>query len=193
MQPFNPLEWRDELDGVLVAEEVLDDVEIMGDLLTDSLGSDDILDGEDDDVLSGLFDSIAKVAGGAIKGVVSQAGKIIKSPITKVVGGAAALVIPPIGLPASAALVVADRAMRTIQGARKNPKAAAVVKQAMATTVKLAAKGDPDARRMVEFVAASERIRNTNAKRTRAPRARGTLVTRKNGKLVIERGDWSKA
>lgn len=174
-------------------DDVLGDVEILGDLITDNLGDDDLI-GDDDEILGGFFDSIAKVAGGAIKGVVKVGKSIVKSPITKVVAGAAAIVIPPVGIPASAALVVADRAVRTMEGFRGDPKKAAVVRQAVTATAQLAKKGDPDARRAVEFIKLAERLRHTQQKRAAAPRARGTLVYRnpKTKRLVVERADWQK-
>lgn len=163
-----------------IDDEEIAEVEILGvldDLWTDTLSDDDLMGGDDDE-LQGFFDSIAKVA-----------GDIIKSPVTKVIAGAAALVIPPIGVPAAAALVVADRAVRTMEGFRGNAKKKKIVTEALHETGRLAKQGDPDAQRMVGFLKAAHRIRRASEKRLRA--TRGTLVHRgPRGHYEISRGSY---
>lgn len=69
--------------------------------------------------------------------------KIIKSPVTKVIVGATAVVFPPVGVPATAALIVADRVVRATDS--KDPKKAAAAKATIKATATLAAKGDTHA------------------------------------------------
>lgn len=68
---------------------------------------------------------------------------VIKSPITKAVAGGVAIVFPPVGVPAAAALVVADRVVRASDS--KDPKIAAKAKATIKNTLTLAEQGNTHA------------------------------------------------
>jgi hypothetical protein len=172
-----------------------DNVDFIGDLGSDP---DDptgaptgILGGDDDALISGFFDdvvsSVAKVGAG-----------IIKSPITKVVAGATAVVFPPVGIPATAALVVADQAIRVAEGMKGTPKQQAVMKKAIGHTVKVATGkiAAPralklDAQRAVSFMSATRKLRATEAEKVAKgrPILEGLFVD-KNGRVT--RGRFAK-
>jgi len=160
-------------------DDDISEVEILGtldELWTDQLSDDDLMGADDE--LQGFFDDIARAA-----------GSVLKSPITKMVAGAAAFVIPPIGVPAAAALMVADRAVRTAEGFRGKGKAKKIAHNAIAHTVKLAKQGDPDAKRAAEFMKAAQRVRKAAEKRAKS--TRGTLVHRDSrGHYAITRGSY---
>lgn len=68
---------------------------------------------------------------------------IIKSPVTKVIVGGVAVVFPPVGVPATAALIVADRVVRASES--KDAKVRDAAKKQIAATAALAAKGNTHA------------------------------------------------
>lgn len=183
LRHLNHLNYWLRLANVSGDEEINDDeisdVEILGaldELWTDTLTDDDLMGADDE--LQGFLDFVAKAA-----------SSVIKSPITKIVAGAAAFVIPPIGVPAAAALIVADRAVRVAEGFHGNAKKKKIVTAAIAHTVKLAKAGDPDAKRAAEFMKAAQRVRAATAKRTKS--TRGTLVHRgARGHYEISRGSY---
>jgi len=214
--------------------EIFDDlgeVELLAGDLTEAIGDDDLFSGADElgtvlvegldgssfydpnpspdivPVIDGFFDDVFS----AVKSV----GKaIVKSPITKVIAGAAAIVMPAIGLPLAAGLTIADRAIATADGLRtaKSPAAAARVKKAVAHTIMIAKQktpqgkpAHPEAAKMVELFHVAQKLRKAQDKRlatvkrkppvlkaagrpgAHAPAKIGTLVTRdpKTHKLIV--------
>jgi len=166
-----------------------DEVEILG-ALTAVVGEVDILGTEE--MIGDIGDFFSSVG--------KAAGAIIKSPITKTIAGAAAIVFPPVGVPASAALVVADRAVRTAEGMRGTPKQQATVRKAVTQSVraasfmsKLVARGKPvpqelkDAARAVEFMALAKKVRRGQAKIANQ-RPEALVAVDKRGK--IKRGHF---
>lgn len=118
-------------------------------------------------------------AGDAAKLAGKGGAAVIKSPITKVVAGGVAIAFPAVGVPLAAGLVVADKALRVAEGVRGTPSQQAAMRRTLKTTVALAAKGDPDAKRAVSFMAAATRIRATAA--GQAARAASGAVGRVRG------------
>ena len=182
-------EFEDEQDYIngdhegLDAEGLDDQAQILA-----ALGDDGGLG--DDESLGGLFSWVSSAAN-----VVAKAtAVIVHSPITKVVVGGVAIVVPAVGVPAMAGLVMADKLMRTAEGARGTPAQRTAVIKAVKNTVKAAASGDQGAKRALEFMALAKRVRETqHAAALRAPNAlRGKRHT---GPLVddkgrIHRGVW---
>lgn len=163
-----------------------EDTEDFGDVLGDVVG--DVQIGS----LWGSFKKLGKSIGSAAK-------SIARSPIVKTVAGGAAIVFPPVGIPATAALVAADRAIAIAEGKKGTPKQQAAMKQAIGNTVKLAQKGDPDAKRAVEFMTLAGQIRAKTGGHPIGPpklsaaqakeAIEGPLV-QPNGQIV--RGKWLK-
>lgn len=130
---------------------------------------------------------------GAVKSIGRVAKKVIKSKLTKAVVGGVAIVFPPVGVPAAAALVAADRIVRTAEGSKGTPKQRAAVHRAIKRTVIEAKAGDPDAERAIEFMALAKRLRAAQAAAQKraggpsGPRVSGPIVTSR-GRIV--RGVW---
>jgi hypothetical protein len=177
-----------------MAEEIDAGLEIIGDLVVHRLDGDDLLSGsEETEALNGFFDSIAHIA-----------KSVIHSPITRVVAGAAAFVFPPIGVPASAALLVADRAVQIADGLKHTtPAKRAEITKAVHHTIALAKMKDshgnpehPDALKAAEYMKLSQQLRQHQTKLIgkhgpahvrHAAAEHGTLLRRnkRTGKLEI--------
>lgn len=76
--------------------------------------------------------------------------KVVKSPITKAIVGGVAIVFPPVGVPAAAALVAADITVRATES--KDPKVRAEAKKLIDNTAKLAKEGDPGAQAAIKIL-----------------------------------------
>lgn len=179
-----------------MSEEMDAGLEIVGELVVHRIDGDDLLSGSDEsatEAINGFFDSIAHIA-----------KSVIHSPITKIVAGGAAFVFPPIGVPASAALLVADRAVAIADGMKHTtPAKRAEVTKAVKHTIALAKMKDPhgnpvhpDALKAAEYMKLSQQLRQHQTKvlaKGGATHARhaaaehGTLLRRntRTGKLEI--------
>jgi hypothetical protein len=122
----------------------------------------------DPQYLDDLFweDEISGCIGGFgdfLKSVGNVAKDVIKSPVTKAVAGGVALAFPPVGVPATAALVAADRVVRSTESATESIREAG--KQVVKNTIDEAKKGDEDAKRALEVVKVAKKTRDERVKR----------------------------
>jgi len=116
--------------------------------------------------VSGIFDSIAK----PFKAVGKIAKKVIRSPVLKATAMGAAFVFPPIGVPAAAAVVAADKVVGALdKGGRK----AAAARKLLKPTLSAAKSGDKDAARGARALTLAARLRKQGIPvRTAVARAR---------------------
>lgn len=141
---------------------------------------------------------VGKAAKSVGKGVVSVGKTIVKSPIVKTAAGGLAIAFPAVGVPLSAGLVVADRAIRTAEGLRGTAKQQAAMKKTIANTVALAARGNMSAKRAVELMATARRVRETQARQTqvslksKSTPLGGLLVVGHGKNVRVERGQFAK-
>ncbi len=93
--------------------------------------------GYDQVIVGGFFDDVWKVT-----------KKVIKSPITKAVVGGVAVVFPPVGVPATAALLAADITVRATE--KPNVKAALKMAAEKGADYALTQTKDPEARKAIQ-------------------------------------------
>lgn len=159
--------------------------------------------------LSGKFK--LKLKGKFLKKVGRTAKGIIKSPVIKATATGLAVAYPPVGVPASAALVAANAVVRHTesQDKKKRTLARGLVK----STAKAAKAGDQDAQRGLATLLVAKRLRKARLEamrkryaarkgkaakrrarwRCRPPVLRGVLVIRRRRRLVGIRGHWCRA
>lgn len=118
----------------------------------------------------GFFDDLGKVA----KAAASATKSVVKSPITKSVVGVTAVVYPPVGVPAAAAVAVADKTITELE------KGNATAKKAVVNTTIAAQKGDGGARRMLQTMALVKRARGKYSKKQLDQLRYRVLVLRQN-------------
>lgn len=102
-----------------------------------------------------LFDDM--VIGNIFSDAWKATKSVIKSPITKAIVGGVAVVFPPVGLPAAAALVTADQVVRASES--KDPKVRAKAKAMIAATGKLAKAGNTHAQAALKTMVVAKAAR----------------------------------
>ncbi len=102
--------------------------------------------GLDEELGFGFLKKIGKGIGKAAKSVGKVAKSVIKSPITKVVAGGVAVVFPPVGISAMAAISVADKVVTAAEQTKDVAKKAAALRT-IVSTKKAAKSGDVGAKR----------------------------------------------
>lgn len=112
--------------------------------------------------------------------------KIVKSPVTKAAAGGLAVVFPPVGLPAAAAVATADTVIRVAE--KGTPKQKKAARKLIAGTKRAAARGDDGASRALGTMRQLYRAR----KATRRAGARAA-VARAAGGLHVDAGTLRKA
>ncbi len=100
--------------------------------------------------VEGWLDDMQPEVGGWLGDAWKGVKKVVKSPITKVIVGGVAIVFPPVGVPAAAALVAADQVVRASESS--DPKVAAKAKATIAATTKLANAGDAHAQAALKIM-----------------------------------------
>jgi len=193
-----------------------DEIDILGELIT-SINDGDIFNGVEPEPgapdvvesINGFFDDIASGFKAVVHAAADVGKAIVHSPITKVIAGATALVMPAVGVPLAAGLVVADRAIQVADGLRPTtPEKRARVQAAVRHTIQAAKlktpqglPAHPEAQKFVELMHLAQNLRKAQDKRLgrrHPPHIRevhghgsharvGTLVTRdpRTHKLVL--------
>lgn len=101
---------------------------------------------------------------------------VIKSNITKAVVGGVAIVFPPVGVPAAAALVAADQVVRASES--KDPKVRAKAKAAIAATGKLAKQGNTHAQAALKAMIVARAARHRAKVEARSGGSAATAAAR---------------
>lgn len=133
--------------------------------------------------LGALFDAIGKwgFKGKFLGKVKINAKAVIKSPVLKATVAGLAVAYPPVGVPASAALVAANAVIRNSES--KEPAKRKLAVKLTVNTAKAAKRGDKDAKRGLKVLLIAKRMRKAQRaaflKRLRASRARADLRKRK--------------
>jgi hypothetical protein len=178
------------------------DVNISGD------GSGDhaeVLGALSDDSIGGLFSFVKKAAKYAVAPVAfvhkaawdaapkawrDTAKKVVHSGVTKSVVGGVAIAFPPVGVPAAAGLVIADKALQVAEGIQGTPAQQEAMKRTITNTVAAAAKGDQDADRAVHAMALARHLRAVKASKEPSGARVSAPLVHPDGR--IEHGVWVK-
>lgn len=133
--------------------------------------------GLDEELGFGFLKSIGKGIGKAAKSVGKVAKAVVKSPITKVVAGGVAVVFPPVGISAMAALTVADKVVTAAEQTKDVAKRAAALRTIVATK-KEAQKGDVGAKRALLVMRKVKAAPMVQRAKIKAPRFQVTSAGR---------------
>lgn len=133
--------------------------------------------GWDDELLVGVDDEVGSIFKKIAKGIAKAGKAVAKSGLVKLtVGGVLTLACPAIGVPAAAAIAMADKTIKAAKKGTPVQKQAAV--RVIAATQAQAAKGDASAARMVGIIKA--RVKQAQEG------TRICLVVTQNGRIIRE-------
>jgi hypothetical protein len=107
-----------------------------------------------------------------------------------------AFAFPPVGIPAVAGLMAADRVIQVADGLRGSPAQQTKVRKALVQTAELAKRGDDDAKRFVSHFHLAKTLRSVQSKKIAEAKGKAGRVRRLlavvPGTGRIERGNFIK-